>query len=156
MKTNTKSNSLYVLANEFAMSTEGFFETKGPGSGNNATNSFINSLGTRAINLFGADFSEARLCGDNAMAVDFYFPDEGTIVEIALGLKNPNTEFEKDILKAVIAKSMGHRVERLLFISKPGGSGKCRQPGRQRVRDWLEDEHSISTEVLDLGAAVDK
>ena len=84
------------------------------------------------------------------MAVDFYFPSEGTIVEIALGLRNPNTEFEKDILKAVIAKSLGHRVEKLLFISKPGGSRKCRQPGRRRVREWLDEEHAISTEVLDL------
>ena len=106
--------------------------------------------------MFGGDYSEARLCGDNAMAVDFYFPDEGTVIEIALGLKNPNTEFEKDILKAVIAKSMGHHIDRLLFVSKPGGCRKCRQPGRQRVRDWLETEHSISTDVSDLEIPVDE
>jgi len=85
------------------------------------------------------------------LAVDFYFPDEATIVEVALGIKNPNTEYEKDILKAVMAKSLGTRVNKLLFIAKPGGVKKCNQPGRIAVKEWLRRTHSIEVDVLDLG-----
>ena len=146
-----KSHQLYELANELALSTDGFFETKGPGKGNHSTNDYIKKLGERATSRFGADYSEKNICGDNSLAVDFYFPDEATIVEIALGLKNPNSEYEKDILKAVMAKSLGNNVKKLLFIAKPGGHKKCNQPGRQAVSLWLRDTHSIITEVLDLG-----
>ena len=145
-----KSVKLYELANKLASDTQGFFETKGPGKGNHSTNYFINELGTLAINTFGTDYSEKNICGDNSLAVDFYFPDEGTIVEIALGLKNPNTEYEKDILKAVMAKSLGENVTKLLFVSKPGGSKKCNQPGRVAVKDWLKKTHNINIEVVDL------
>lgn len=146
-----KTTRLFDLANDLALNTPRFFETKGPGEGNHATNAFIKELGNRAIEEFGEDYSEKNLCGDNAHAVDYYFPDEGTIVEIALGLKKPNTEYEKDILKAVIAKSHGVNISSLLFISKPGGNKKCRQPGRMAVKEWLKDSQGIKIEVIDLG-----
>jgi hypothetical protein len=43
----------------------------------------------------GEDFSERKICGDTAQAVNFYFPSEATFVEVAFGLRNPQTEFEK-------------------------------------------------------------
>ena len=92
-----------------------------------------------------------HICGDNSLAVDFYFPDDGIIVEIALGLKNPNTEYEKDILKAVMAKSLGYKVNKLIFFTKSGGRKKCEQPGRQAVKEWLKETHQIEVEVIDFG-----
>src|SRR5690554_1625680 len=89
---------LYRLAQNLAFSTEGFFDVKGPGAGNHATNKFISELGKLANKKFRKDFSEKKICGSNSLAVDFYFPEDGVIVEVALGLKNPNTEYEKDIL----------------------------------------------------------
>ena len=141
---------LLGLANKLALSTPDFFDTKGPGEGNRSTNNFIKELSSRAKSEFGEDFSEKSICGDNSLAVDFYFPDEGTIVEIALGLKNPNTEFEKDILKAVLAKQLEFKVSRLVLISKPGGNKKCNQPGRQAMREWLEHSQKIKIKVVDL------
>lgn len=82
-----KAKRLYEIANDIALSTPGFFEIKGPGEGNHSTNKFIAELGDRAIAEFGEDFSEKNICGDNSLAVDFYFPEDGTIVEIALGLR---------------------------------------------------------------------
>ena len=144
---------LYGLANQLAAETPGFFKTKGQGMGNVATNEFLRGLQALAADEFGADVSEQRICGDNSLAVDFYFRDEATIVEIALGLRNPNTEYEKDILKAVMAKALGSPVTDLLFISKPGGERKCRQPGRLAVREWLRRAHGVTITVRDLATA---
>ena len=70
---------LYDLANELAGQTPGFFATKGPGAGNHATNAFIRELRERASREFGRDHSEQAVCGDNSLAVDFYFPTEGAV-----------------------------------------------------------------------------
>ncbi|MCG2592211.1 hypothetical protein LZ009_05395 [Ramlibacter sp. XY19] len=71
-------------------------------------------------------------------------------MEIALGLPNPQSEFEKDILKAVIAKESGNEVRRLMFISRAGGEKKCSQPGRRAVIAWAREKHDLAIEVHDL------
>lgn len=88
--------------------------------------------------------------GPNSWAVDFYFPKDGVIVEVALGLKNPNTEYEKDILKALMVKELGNYVYKLVFITKPRGIKKCNQPGRKAVKGWLLESNQIEVEVLEL------
>lgn len=141
---------LYKIAQNLSCKTEGFLDIKGPGTGNHATNQFISELGKLAIARFGKDFSEKNICGPNSLAVDFYFPKDGVIVEVALGLKYPNTEYEKDILKALMAKELGNYVDKLVFITKPGGIKKCNQPGRKAVKDWLLESNQIEVEVLEL------
>jgi len=145
-----KAEILLRLANGIAAGAPGFYDVKGPGGGNRSTNEFIAALRSAAESEFGEYFSERAICGSNRLAVDYYFPDESTIVEVALGLRNPNTEFEKDILKALIAKGKGNRVERLFLISKPGGRKKCQQPGRSEFIAWLKEQHNIDVEVYDL------
>jgi hypothetical protein len=90
------------------------------------------------------------LCGETGFAVDFYFQSEETIVEVALGLPNPQSEFEKDVLKAIIAKELGSPVRRLMFISRAGGEKKCSQPGRKAVIAWARERHGLLIEVYDL------
>ena len=145
-----KSTHLYEIANELASESPGFFDRKGAGLGNKCTNKFIRELGIRAIEAFGLDFSEQKICGDNKLAVDFYFADDRTIVEIALSLRNPDTEYEKDILKAIMAKSLEYKVEHLVFIAKPGGRKTCGQPGRQAIQKWLFETYDIRIDVWDL------
>jgi hypothetical protein len=145
-----KHKKLYEIAKDLASNTYGFLDSKGPGLGNHATNQFISNLSLLAKKEFGADFSEKRVCGSSSLAVDFYFPDEGIIVEVALGLKNSNTEYEKDIIKAIMAKNLGNRVEKLVYITKPGGEKKCNQPGRCAVKEWLCNSNAIEVEVWDL------
>jgi hypothetical protein len=115
----TKVKKLLSLAREIAARDAEFHSVKGPGAGDRATSQFMQELRDRAIAEYGKDYAEARLCGENSLAVDYYFPDEETIVEIALGLPNPASEFEKDVLKALMAKELNHKVEHLLFISHP-------------------------------------
>lgn len=150
--TNGMTIRLLSIAQDLAKVSPDFFQTKGPGSGNKATIAFMKKLGLHALDAFGEDFSERKICGDNAFAVDFYFPEEAVIIEVALGLSYPKTEFEKDVLKAVMAKELGNKVDRLVFISKPGACAKCMQPGRIAIKDWAKRRHSIVIEVHELSA----
>ena len=144
------AEKLLHLAQEAVAVHRDFFETKGPGLGDRATNAFMADLRTRAAKEFGVDYSEKEICAANELAVDFYFPQEATVVEVALGLSKPKTEFEKDVLKAVMAQEEGNRVTRLFFISKPGARKKCAQPGRAGVIAWLERHHGIKVEIHEL------
>jgi hypothetical protein len=141
---------LVLLARELAASIPDFQAIRGPGGGDRSTLAFMRELRARAESTFGVDLSEREICGETALAVDFYFPEETVIVEVALGLPNPNTEFEKDILKAIIAQDYGYAVSQLIFISRPGGERKCSQPGRAAVIRWAAEKHALGVEVYDL------
>jgi hypothetical protein len=145
-----KPASLVALARSIASEIVEFQKVLGPGAGDRSTQRFMEQLRERAREVFGADYSEKKICGDNALAVDFYFPDAATVVEVALGLPNPNTEFEKDVLKALMAKEGGYEVDRLVFISRAGAERKCAQPGRAAMRAWAAEKHDLSVEVYDL------
>jgi hypothetical protein len=141
---------LLGLARNLANTDAGFHIALGAGAGDHRTNSFMRELRKLAAVEFGEDFSERKICGDTAQAVDFYFPSEATIVEVALGLPNPQTEFEKDVLKAIMAQETGNPVRRLVLISRPGAAKKCAQPGRAGVIRWAAAKHGLTVTVLEL------
>ena len=146
-----KTEQLISLAQQIADERPRFFDTKGPGEGDKAATSFMAELRARARKAFGRDFSEQIISGENnKLAVDFFFPDEGIIVEIALNLRNPQSEFERDILKAVMAKEEGRNVRRLVFLSKPGAAKRHRQPSSQAIMSWLERNHEIELSIREL------
>lgn len=141
---------LIELAQALAAENPAFQVVLGPGAGDRATGEFMRKLREHASAQFINDYSEKKICGENSLAVDFYFPEEQTIVEVALGLPNPATEFEKDVLKAIMAQEMGQLVARLVFISRPGAAKKCSQPGRSAVKAWAKAKHDLAIEVHDL------
>lgn len=141
---------LAQLAQELANEHTEFFRIKGPGKGDRDTDAFMKELRARAKQEFGEDYSERRICGDNNLAVDFYFPEDGTIVEIALSLRNPQSEYERDIFKALMAKEGGSAVSRLLFITKPGGLDRTNQPGTRAIARWIECTQGITIDVIEL------
>jgi len=141
---------LIELAQDLAAMNPEFQAVLGPGVGDKATGEFMRRLRERASVHFGRDYSEKQICGQNALSVDFYFPEEQTIVEVALGLPNPTTEFEKDVLKAIMAQETGQPVIRLVFISRAGAAKKCSQPGRSSVKAWAKSKHGLAIEVHDL------
>ena len=145
-----KAERLVVLAQTIADERPVFFEIKGPSIGDHDTAAFMVELRTRAEAEFGADYSERKVCGANNLCVDFYFPDEETIVEVALGLRNPTSEYERDILKALMAKETGHPVSRLLFVSKPGALKRLKQPGAAAIAAWAERLHGVRVEAREL------
>ena len=142
----TKALALLGMAGRISNRRGDSQAVKGPGTGNKATNAFLKELRENAFDKSGEVCSEQRICGHTAHAVDFYFQSEATIVEVALGIPNSATEYEKDVLKAIMAKENGYKVDRLFFISRPGAAEKCQQPGRA----WLKDKHGIETEVHEL------
>ena len=148
-----KALRLLALARDVASADASFDSVLGPGAGDRRTHGFMLQLRDRARVEFNADYAERKICGETSLAVDYYFPDEGTIVEVALGLPNPGSEFEKDVLKAIMAKELGNNVRRLVFVSRPGAKKKCAQPGRAAVMQWAFDKHNIAIEVLELEGA---
>lgn len=150
-----KADHLYLLAQALADERPNFFDTKGPSVGDHDTASFMRELRFRAVLALGADHSEKTICGKNKLCVDFYFPDEETIVEVALGLRNPTSEYERDILKAVMAKDAGNPVSRLLFISKPGAFKRLAQPGAAAIAAWADRSNGIKIEVRELARITD-
>jgi hypothetical protein len=128
-----------------------FQKVKGPGTGNRATNRFMAALDQYVATHFGDECCQQSLCGDTDLSVDFYFRSKGTVVEVALGLPNPNTEFEKDIVKAILAREFRHPVRHLVFISRAGAIHKCSQPGRTAMMAWARKVHSLTIEIHELG-----
>ncbi|MGE3342266.1 MAG: hypothetical protein AB7L71_02430 [Vicinamibacterales bacterium] len=141
---------LLAAACQLAESTPQFQAVLGAGAGDHATARFLRELRRRAEAFGAKDCHERKLCGASGFAVDFYFEAERTIVEVALGLPNSQSEFEKDVFKAMLARHHGHGVDRLLFITRAGGRKKCAQPGRAAVIAWVRDHHDLVVEVHDL------
>jgi hypothetical protein len=146
----SKTEVLVELVILLAQQEKDFAEPLGPGAGNARTNSLTAKVVDRAKASFGCDFSEFRYGEDQSSRYDFYFPDEATVVEIAWGLPNPNTEFEKDILKALVGREYGHAVDRLVLVSRPGAIKKCSQPGRKAVVDWANKYHALQIVVVEV------
>ena len=146
----TKTEELLHIAQQIADERPNFFEKKGAGKGDRDTNSFMAELRFRAEKLFRRDFSERRICGDTNLAVDFFIPDEGTIIEVALSLRNPNSEFEHDILKAIMAKEGGEQVRHPVFVSKPGAIKRHQQPSSIAMQTWIKKNYGIHVTIWEL------
>ena len=146
----TKAEKIISLAQDIADERANFFEKKGAGKGDRDTNSFMAELRSRAKHTFGGDFSEKQICGDNNLCVDFFIPDENSIIEIALSLRNPNSEFERDILKAIMAKEQGAHVRNLFLLSKPGAIKRHQQPSSIAMKNWVFKNHDIKVEIREL------
>lgn len=146
----TRSAELLVLAEALAATLPDFFDIKGPSVGDRATAAFMRNLRAAAVKRFGADFAEQKICGANGLCVDYYFPEDATIVEVAMGLRNPNSEFERDVLKSIMAKDAGHAVRHLVFIAKPGAVKKCNQPSARAIIDWAARAHDLTIHVHEI------
>jgi hypothetical protein len=146
----TKAARLYLIAQKLAEQTPGFFASIGAGKGNLRSNTFMAALRIAANQVFGQDYSEAKLCGENKLAIDFYFPDEETAVEIAGMLGAPNSEYEKDIFKCLIAQDRGCKVTRLVLIGKPGAAKANSYPGRGAIAQFVRMRFGIEISVEEL------
>ena len=149
-----KEARLFLLAQTIATNTAGFFQKKGPGIGDKASNQFMTQLRSAAQELFGTDYSETKTCRGTKFAFDFYFPDEETVVEVALSLRNPSSEYERDIFKCLLAIDDGCPIRHLVFITKPGGHYRVIIPaGASSIAGYVERKFGIHIEVRELTSA---
>jgi len=141
---------LCILAQELAERTPGFFERKGPGVGDHATAAFVTSLRSLAQNTFGADYSEKAVCSAAGFRFDYFFPDEVVAVEFAFGLHNPNSEFERDIFKCLLAIEDGCAVGKLILMGKPGAIAKLSAPAPRAIVAFVKKRFDLEVDVLEL------
>lgn len=145
-----KPERLCLLAQRIAESTPDFFETKGPGKGDHATAKFVRSLQEAARGMFGNDFSEKLACTSAGFRFDFFFPEEAVAVELAFGLQNPNSEFERDIFKCLLAIDESCLVKKLMLIGKPGAIGRLSAPAPKAIISFVKKRFDLQVEVLEL------
>jgi hypothetical protein len=146
----SKALMLYFYAQEIAHKVEGFYEKKGPGLGDRASADFMKKLRGAAEAAFGQDYSERKACKKLGYRFDFYFPEERTVVEVALGLHNPISEYERDIFKCLLAREEGIKIDRLCFICKPGGADQQGAPGPSAIASFVGKQFQLEVTLLDL------
>jgi hypothetical protein len=144
------TSRLVLLASKFAESTPGFFDIKGPGKGDRATNEFMGDLRQHAREMLGKDYSEARICTGTDFTVDFFFPEEQTAVEFAFSLDKPLNEYERDIFKCLLAIESGYSIRKLVLVCKPGGESRTSAPGPKAIRRWVARNHGLEVNVFEL------
>jgi len=145
-----KTAEIIRIAQHLASNTPEFHSIKGAGKGDHATAAYMLKLRKLAHDTFGYDYSEKKIAGTTNFAVDFWFPEEKTIVEIALTLRNSASEFHKDIFKALLAVDSGADVRQLVFISKPGAIRRHSEPASMAITNWLREKHGIETTIFEL------
>jgi hypothetical protein len=145
-----KSDHLLLLAQGIVDQTSGFFEKKGPGVGDHATGAFVRSLRQLAKEVFGTDYSEKVVCKGAGFRFDFFFPGEGTAVEFAFGLHNPNSEFERDILKCILAIEDGCAVKKLILVGKPGAIVRLNAPAPKAIVALVRKKFDLAIDVCEL------
>ena len=150
MELGEKTARLIVLAQKFAENTPDFFESKGPGEGDKATNEFMGVLRRNAKDMFSVDYSEAKICGNNSFSIDFYFEDEKTAIEFGFSLDKPMNEYERDVFKCVLAEDNGHPVRKLVMVGKPGALARLSAPGPRAISEWVSRKHALEIEILEL------
>lgn len=145
-----KTSELIKIAQNLASNTPEFHSIKGPGIGDHATRAFMLEMKKLAYDAFGHDYSEKRISRPTNFAVDFWFPEEMTVVEFALTLRNASSEFHKDIFKVLLAVDSGEKVDKLVFISKPGAVRRHNEPASKAITNWLKKKYEIQTEIIEL------
>ena len=150
-----KAEMVAVIADRLARETPDFFAVKGPGAGDRANRSFMQQLRELARGSFGADYAERQLCTGTKFAVAFYFPDEATAVELAFGMHNPISEYERDLFKCFLAIDAGYAIRKLLFITKPNGYRKLQEPAPRAIAAWAKKHVGLEIDILELRPSQD-
>ncbi len=150
------TKGLIDLCNKTATETAQFTEKLGPGKGDHATTTFLKKL-TEKIRenqyLYSKITPEYYIYPNSNSRFDFYIECESTVVEIALSLKNPTTEFEKDVLKVLISNQKNVNltpIKNLLFLGKSGAKAKCEEPFRKAAICWAKNAHELNIFVEDI------
>ncbi len=143
---------LIDIARQLALSRPRFLDIKGAGHGDRDTSEFMRELRREIEAQLPGAKAEQRICGKNSFAVDFFLPEQAAVVEVALSLRNSSTEFERDILKVLLAQDQGCNIKRLVFISKPGALKRLGEPAPAAIIEWAKRRHDLVVEIHEIGA----
>lgn len=147
------TEDLLRLIHETAATIPTFDHRLGPGAdkGNGATKQFVLQVNEIVRSRWPSEVAIKQSAIPNAeLDFDFYIPSEETALEIALSIRNPVSEYEKDIFKALLARDHGLPITRLVLVGK-NDSVKTRSiPGSKAIRDWAQSKTGLIVEVLEI------
>lgn len=146
----TKAEIIYKLAEQTASEFPDMFRKKGPGEGNRFTNRYMSRLNQAVGEVLGKHYEEQKICGKTDQSVDFYVPEESTIIEVELSLYNVHTNLDRDIFKALIAKDAGYRVATLVLIGKEPAEERHAQPASRTLIDFVKRYHNLDVIIRDI------
>jgi hypothetical protein len=148
------AETIVRLADELANGDPDFHRTKGPGVGDLWSNAFIDALCDAVEERLGHRCScEEPVIQDAKYAFDFFIPHEQTVVEVALGLRRPQSEFERDLFKVLLARGAGKDIRKLIFAGRPGSERKLNAAGPRAVRKFVQEKFGLDVEVREIGLA---
>jgi hypothetical protein len=71
-------------------------------------------------------------------------------LKIAGMLGGPNSEYEKDIFKCLLAQDRGCKIRRLMFIAKPGAAKIHSSPGRGAIAKFATQRFGVEITLDEL------
>ena len=144
---------VFELARSLAAQTPGFDERRGPGldAGDGMTQGFLKVLDAKVKECWPVAVERQKPVGKGVgYTFDYYIESEQAAVEIALSLRNPLSEFEKDVFKAILAKKNGLPLRSLILIGKKGAAKRLGAPGPSAIIAWAARDQGVTIEVKDL------
>jgi hypothetical protein len=145
---DAKAEGLVMIARTLVLDWPRFYTMLEPKAARYGIHAFKAELRSRAFAELCVDYAQKPICG-GALALDYLIGS--TVVEIAMDLRDDNSEFERDILQVLIAESELHSISHLLFLAKTGARARCNTPARKALADWVEREYGVRVEVRELG-----
>lgn len=146
----TKARIIHDIAQQVADEFPDMFRKKGPGEGNHFTNKYMARLNSAVATAIGKSYIEQKICEPTDQCVDFYIPEESTIIEIELSLYNVHTNLDRDIFKALLAKEAGHSVSTLLLIGKEPAKERHNQPASRALLGFVKKHHALNVVIEDI------
>ncbi len=126
------------------------FEKRGPGAGNRVTNEVMRRINERVAAEFGREVIECALMPGVRQSVDFYIPDEATVIEVEFSLCNPYPCLEKDSFKVLLAKDAGYNITTLILVGDPGCERRLAAPAPKAIIAWLKSKHELDIRIIEL------
>jgi len=146
----TKTQIIYELAQQTANEIPDMFRKKGAGEGNRFTNQYMARLNKAVTSMIGGSYIEQRICHPTDQSVDFFIPEESTIIEVELSLYNVHTNLDRDIFKALIARDAGYAISTLLLIGKEPAKERHNQPSSRALIDFVKRHHELKVIIEDI------
>jgi hypothetical protein len=150
------ADDLLKVIHQAAADIPTFNDRLGPGvnAGNGANRNFLQTVNTAVTERWPDRVEIDRTAISGAkLNFNFYIPSEKTAIEIALSIRNPVSEYEKDIFKGLMARDSGLPLERLILIGKSGSVKLRNSPGSKAIRDWAWKTHNLKVEVHEIAAS---
>jgi hypothetical protein len=149
------TDDLLKVIHQAAASIPTFNDRLGPGvnAGNGANRHFLKTVNGAVTERWPNQVEIDRTAISGAkLNFNFYIPSEQTAIEIALSIRNPVSEYEKDIFKGLMARDSGLPLERLILVGKSGSVKLRNSPGSKAIRDWAWEKHKLKVEVHEIAA----